>query len=75
LEGFSYTKNDSYLGEIMRISRVFIREMKLNNALIPSYAARSKNGGPVWTTTDNFSGRSGWPGNFKEMPDEAASAS
>ncbi len=34
-----------------------------------------ENGGLMWTTTDNSSGRSGWPGNFKEMPDEAASAS
>ncbi len=43
LERFSYTKNDSYLFEIMLISRVFHREMKLIDALIPSCAARSKN--------------------------------
>ncbi len=75
LERFSYIKNDIYPGEIMRISRVFHREMKLNDALIPSCAARSKNCGPMWTTTDNSSGGSGWPDNFKEMPDEATSAS
>jgi len=34
LKGFSYTKNDSYLGEFMRISRVFHGEMKLNDASI-----------------------------------------
>ena len=38
LEGFSYTKNNGYLGVIMHLSGVFNRKTQLIDALIESYA-------------------------------------
>ena len=37
LEGFSYTKNNRYLGVIMDVSDVFRPRTQLNDALIESY--------------------------------------
>ncbi len=37
LEGFSYTKNNGYLGVIMHLSGVFKPRTQLNDALIESY--------------------------------------
>ncbi len=38
LEGFSYTKNNGYLGVIMDVSGVFNPKTQLNDALIEFYA-------------------------------------
>ena len=37
LEGFSYTKNNGYLGVIMGVCGVFHHQTQLNDALIASY--------------------------------------
>ena len=39
LEGFSYAKNNGYLGVIMHLSEVFNSKTQLNDALIESYQA------------------------------------
>ncbi len=53
LEGFSYTKNNGYLGVITGVSRAFHPRMKLKSYLTASWAVLTlltkENGGPMWT--------------------------
>ncbi len=59
LEGFSYTKNNGYVGIIMHLSGVFNPRTQLIDALIESYVDvffRTVNGGPqkgmFWVAPD-----------------------